>query len=167
MLGSLHGGEDLVQATYLRGWRSFDDFEGGSFRAWLYRIATNACLNAIAARKNLRRLLPDQHTSPTATFQMPAGAPPTDQPWLEPYPDSNLDEIADGSPNPAVQYASREAVQLAFVAAIHDLPPRQRAALLLCDVICWSAAYAATLLSGSTASFNTVIHRSRDKPAYT
>src|SRR5260221_13234685 len=80
MLGSLHGGEDLVQATYLRGWRSFDDFEGGSFRAWLYRIATNACLNAIAARKNLRRLLPDQHTSPTATFQMPAGAPPHQQP---------------------------------------------------------------------------------------
>jgi RNA polymerase sigma-70 factor (ECF subfamily) len=162
MLGSLHEAEDLVQETYLRAWRNFDSFEGGSFRAWLYRIATNACLNAIAARKNLRRLLPDQHTSPTATFQMPVGAPPTDQPWLEPYPDTNLEEIADGAPNPAARYASREAVQLAFVAAIQQLPPRQRAALLLCDVLGWTAAEAATLLSGSTASINSVLQRARE-----
>ena len=95
MLGSVHEAEDLVQETYLRAWRSFDRFEGGSFRAWLYRIATNACLNALASRKNMQRLLPDQQAPAAATFQMPEGTPPADIPWLEPYPDSNLEGIAD------------------------------------------------------------------------
>jgi len=129
MLGSLHEAEDLVQETYLRAWRSFDRFEGGSFRAWLYRIATNACLNALASRKNMQRLLLDQQAPAAATFQMPEGTPPADIPWLEPYPDSNLEGIADIAPNPAARYASHEAVQLAFVAAIQQLPPRQRAVL--------------------------------------
>src|SRR5260221_6371477 len=135
MLGSLHEAEDLVQETYLNAWRSFDRCEGGSFRAWLYRIATNACLNALASRKNMQRLLPDQQAHAAATFQMPEGTPPADIPWLEPYPDSNLEGIADIAPNPAARYASHEAVQLAFVAAIQQLPPRQRAVLLLCDVL--------------------------------
>lgn len=112
MLGSLHEAEDLVQETYLRAWRSFDSFEGGSFRAWLYRIATNACLNALATRKNMVRLLPDQQAPAAATFHMPEGTLPADVPWLEPYPDSNLEGIADSAPNPAARYASHEAVRL-------------------------------------------------------
>jgi RNA polymerase sigma-70 factor, ECF subfamily len=154
MLGSLHEAEDLVQETYLRAWRSFDGFKGGSFRAWLYRIATNACLNAIASRKHAQRFLPDLHGPAASTVQMPEGAPPVDVAWLEPYPDSNLEGIADEAPNPEARYASREAVQLAFVAAIQELPARQRAAILLCDVLGWAAGEAAALLGGSTASIN-------------
>ena len=159
MLGSLHEAEDLVQETFLRAWRSFDSFEGGSFRAWLYRIATNACLNAIASRKSMQRWLPDQH-GPVAVGTT-VGGPATDIAWLEPYPDSNLEGIADYGPNPEARYTSREAVQLAFVAAIQHLPPRQRAALLLCDVLGWAANEAATLLGGSTASINSALQRAR------
>jgi len=159
MLGSLDEAEDLVQETYFRAWRSFDRFGGGSIRAWLYRIATNACLNALASRKSTQRFLPDQLTP--AAIGMPEGAPATEVAWLEPYPDSNLEGIAYDSANPAVRYASREAVQLAFVAVIQQLPPRQRAALLLCDVLGWPAAEAATLLEGSTASINSALERAR------
>src|SRR5260221_10335395 len=159
MLGSLHEAEDLVQETYLRAWRSFDSFEGGSFRAWLYRIATNACLNTLASRKSMQRWLPDQHGP--AAVETTVGGPATDVAWLEPYPDSNLDGIADDAPNPEAHYTSREAVQLAFVATIQQLPPRQRAALLLCDVLGWAAAEAATLLGGSTASINSALQRAR------
>jgi RNA polymerase sigma-70 factor, ECF subfamily len=160
MLGSVHEAEDLVQETYLRAWRSFDSFEGGSFRAWLYRVATNACLNALASRKNARRLLPDQ-LGPAAE-PLPPGAPATDIAWLEPLPDSALTAIADDAPTPEARYTSREAVQIAFVAAIQQLPPRQRAALLLCDVLGWAAAEAATLLGGTRASINSALQRSRE-----
>jgi RNA polymerase sigma-70 factor (ECF subfamily) len=160
MLGSLHEAEDLVQETYLRAWRSFDSFEEGSFRAWLYRIATNACLNALASRKHVQRMLPDQ-LGPAST-QMPDGAPATEVAWLEPYPESNLERIADEAPNPEARYTSRESVQLAFVAAIQQLPPRQRAAILLCDVLGWAAAEAATLLGCSTASINSAMQRARE-----
>src|SRR5262249_55109138 len=161
MLGSLHEAEDAVQETYLRAWRSFGSFDGrGAFRAWLYRIATNACLDALASRKHAQRLLPDQRAP--ATAEMPDGTPATDVAWLEPYPDSNLGGIADDAPSPEARYASREAVQLAFVAVIQQLPPRQRAVLLLCDVLGWAAAEAATLLGGSTASINSALQRARE-----
>src|SRR5215470_3678879 len=159
MLGSLHEAEDLVQETYLRAWRSFRSFEGGSFRAWVYRIATNACLNAIASRKSAQRWLPDQHGP--AALPTAVGAAATDVAWLEPYPDTHLEGIADEAPNPEARYTSREAVQLAFVAAIQQLPPRQRATLLLCDVLGWAATEAATLLGGSTASINSALQRAR------
>jgi RNA polymerase sigma-70 factor, ECF subfamily len=160
MLGSLHEAEDLVQESYLRAWRGFDRFDGVSFRAWLYTIATNACLNAIESRKHRQRLLPDQ-LGPSAT-QMPNGPPPTDIAWLEPYPNAYLDSIADSAANPEAYYAAREAVQLAFVAAIQQLPARQRAALLLCDVLGWSSAEAATLLAATPASINSALQRARE-----
>jgi RNA polymerase sigma-70 factor (ECF subfamily) len=160
MLGSLHQAEDLVQESYLRAWRSFDRFEGGSIRAWLYKIATNACLNAIESRKHVQRLLPDQ-LGPSTT-QMPDGLPPTDVVWLEPCPESYLEGIADATPSPEARYAAREAVQLAFVAAIQQLPPRQRAVLLLCDVLGLASAEAATLLEGTTASINSALQRARE-----
>jgi RNA polymerase sigma-70 factor, ECF subfamily len=163
MLGSLHEADDLVQETYLRAWRSFDTFEGtGSLRGWLYRIATNACLNALEARKHLRRVLPDQEAPAANTIAMPDGPPPPEVAWLEPYPDSYIEAVADDAPNPEVRYTAREAVQLAFVAAIQQLPPRQRAALLLCDVLGWAAAETATLLGGSIASINSALQRARD-----
>jgi RNA polymerase sigma-70 factor (ECF subfamily) len=168
MLGSLHEADDLVQETYLRAWRSFSSFEPegsdgrGSFRAWLYRIATNACLNGLATRKHTRRLLPDQHTPASVTVHGRGGPTPIDVAWLEPFPDSNLEGVADDTPNPEARYTSREAVQLAFVAAIQQLPPRQRAALLLCDVIGWAATEAASLLGGSTASINSALQRARE-----
>jgi RNA polymerase sigma-70 factor (ECF subfamily) len=161
MLGSVHEAEDLVQETYLRAWRSFDSFDtiaGGSFRAWLYKIATNACLNALASRKHARRFLPDQLK--TATVHMPSSAA-TDVEWLEPYPTAYLEGIRDDAANPEVRYTLREAVQLAFVAAIQMLPPRQRSALLLCDVLGWTAAETATLLEGSKASINSALQRAR------
>jgi RNA polymerase sigma-70 factor (ECF subfamily) len=160
MLGSVHDADDLVQETYLRAWRHFNSFEPGtSLRAWLYRIATNACLNALASRKSGRRLLPSQLGA--ATTGMP-GAPATDIAWLEPIPDSDLSGVADEAPSPEARYVSREAVQLAFVATLQQLPPRQRAAVLLCDVLGWAASEAATLLGNSTASINSALQRARD-----
>jgi RNA polymerase sigma-70 factor (ECF subfamily) len=160
MLGSLHEAEDLVQESYLRAWRSFDKFDGASMRAWLYKIATNACLNAIESRKRVQRLLPDQRGS--STTQMPDGPPPTDIVWLEPYPDCYLEGIADDVPGPEARYAAREAVQLAFVAAIQELPPRQRAVLLLCDVLGLAAAETAALLDATIASINSGLQRARE-----
>jgi RNA polymerase sigma-70 factor, ECF subfamily len=93
---------------------------------------------------------------------MPDTAPPTEVAWLEPYPDAQLEGIADDAPNPEARYTAREAVQLAFVAAIQELPPRQRAAVLLCDVLGWASAETATLLGGSTASINSALQRARD-----
>jgi RNA polymerase sigma-70 factor (ECF subfamily) len=161
MLGGLHDAEDAVQETYLRAWRSFDDFDGrGPFRAWAYRIATNVCLDALAGRKRAKRFLPDQRAP--ATLEMPDGTPATDVAWLEPYPDSQMESVADDAPDPEARAASRQAVRLAFVAAIQQLPPRQRAVLLLCDVLGWSAAEAAGLLGGSIASINSALQRSRE-----
>ena len=160
MMGSLHEAEDLVQESYLRAWRSFDGFSGGSFRAWLYRIATNACLDALEGRQRAPRLLPDQLGPAGAA--MPPGVPATDVAWLEPYPDSGLEGTADGAQGPEARYTSRESVALAFVAAIQQLPPRQRAALVLCDVVGWTAPDVATLLETSTASVHSALQRARE-----
>lgn len=160
MLGSLHEAEDLVQETFLRAWRNFASFDGGSMRAWLYKIATNACLNALEGRKHRQRYLPDQlgpAVEPSAF-----GAPAADIPWLEPYPDAKLEGIADTAPGPEARYTTRESVQLAFVAAIQQLPPRQRAALMLCDVLGWASAEAAALLDSTTASINSALQRARE-----
>ena len=160
MLGSLHDAEDLVQETYLRAWRNFEHFEQrGSFRAWLFRIATNVCLDALASRTRQRRFLPDRRFP--STNRMPDGIAADEVAWIDPYPDSELEGVLDGTPNPEARYASREAVQLAFIAAIQQLPPRQRAALLLCDVLGWKVSEVATLLGGSTISINSALQRAR------
>jgi RNA polymerase sigma-70 factor (ECF subfamily) len=166
LLGSLHEADDLVQETWLRAWRSFSSFESGSsdvrgsFRAWLYRIATNACLNALESCKSHQRYLPDQ-LGPAGPPKL-EGGPALDVPWLEPYPDANLEGFADTAPNPEVRYTARESVQLAFVAVIQQLPPRQRVALMLCDVLGWASAEASSLLGASTASINSALQRARE-----
>ena len=160
MLGSVHEAEDLVQEAFLRAWRGRDGFTGhGSFHGWLYRIATNACLDALARRAAPRRVLPDLEAPLPAG--MPAGDPATDRLWLEPYPDLELAGIADAAPGPHARYEMREAVRLAFVAVIQQLPPRQRAVLLLCDVMGWAAGETADLLGGSLASVNSALQRAR------
>jgi RNA polymerase sigma-70 factor (ECF subfamily) len=160
MLGSLNDAEDLVQETFLRAWRALDEFEGrGSFRGWLYRIATNACLNALASRSSARRALPELVGPPSAG--RPAAEPASEIAWLDPYPDLGLEGIADTAQGPEARYELRESVQLAFVAVIQHLPPRQRAALLLCDVMGWSASETARLLEASVASINSALQRAR------
>jgi RNA polymerase sigma-70 factor (ECF subfamily) len=160
MLGSLQDAEDLVQETFLRAWRGLDGFEGRtSFRNWLYRIATNVCLSALAKRASIRRALPETQGPPAE--EMPGSRPTTEAPWLEPYPDTALEGIADTSPGPDARYELHESVQLAFIAAIQLLPPRQRAVLLLRDVLGWSAAETAGLLATTVASANSALQRAR------
>jgi RNA polymerase sigma-70 factor, ECF subfamily len=160
MMGSLHEAEDLVQETFLRAWRGRADFEGrGSLRGWLYRIATNACLNALASRARTRRILPELEGPPSN--HMPLAEPASEIAWLEPYPDLGLEGLADVAQGPEARYEMREAVQLAFVASIQHLPPRQRAVLLLCDVMGWSAGETARLLDASEASINSALQRAR------
>jgi RNA polymerase sigma-70 factor (ECF subfamily) len=160
MTGSLHEAEDLVQEAYLRAWRAFESFEGrGSLKSWLYQIATRVCLDAITQRKKVRRLLPETNFPPAT--EVPTGQPPTDIAWLEPYPDSEVDKVADEAPNAETQYLQRESVRLAFVAALQYLPPRQRAVLLLIDVLGWSSAETASLIGSSTASVNSALQRAR------
>lgn len=158
MLGSFHDAEDMVQEAMLRTWRGLRGFrERSSFRTWLYRIATNACLDALGGRS--RRILPDMEGPPAA--HLPNGKPATELAWLEPYPDRYADEVADLAPGPDARYELRESVQLAFLAAIQHLPPRQRVVLLLRDVLGWSANESADLLGTSVASANSALQRAR------
>jgi RNA polymerase sigma-70 factor, ECF subfamily len=160
MLGSLQDAEDAVQETFIRAWNALHEFEGrAAFKHWLYRIATNACLNALTSRSRRARLLPQHVTGPSSEF--PRGQPDADAPWLQPYPDFELDHIVDSNTGPERRYEMREAVRLAFIAAIQQLPPRQRAALLLSDVIGWSPQEIASLLGGSVTSVNSVLQRAR------
>ena len=152
MLGSVHDAEDLVQETYLRAWRSFDAFEGrSSMRTWLYRIATNACLTALDSRQ--RRPMPTGLGAPEAVV----GAPLEERgevPWLEPVPDAMVGD-------PAATVAERDSVRLAFVAALQHLPPRQRAVLVLRDVLKWRAAEVADTVGITTVAVNSTLQRAR------
>jgi RNA polymerase sigma-70 factor (ECF subfamily) len=148
MLGSFEEAEDAVQETFLRAWRSRDTFDGSSaFRAWLYRIATNVCLDAI--RRSNRR--PRGHSLESLG----------EVPWLTPYPDRLLDEIAPPQDEPDKVVVARESIELAFLAAIQLLPPRQRAVLIIRDVLDWSARETATLLDMSVAAVNSALQRAR------
>jgi RNA polymerase sigma-70 factor (ECF subfamily) len=155
MLGSAHDAEDLVQETYLRAWRAYHSFEGrSSVRTWLYRIATNVCLTALEGRD--RRPLPAGLGAPSAD----AGAPLEENgelPWLEPVPDTLLDEGTAADPLAVV--TDRDTIRLAFVAALQHLPARQRAVLILRDVLRWKAAEVAQALETTTASVNSALQR--------
>jgi RNA polymerase sigma-70 factor (ECF subfamily) len=160
MLGSLEDAEDVVQEALLKAWRALSGFQGrSSLRAWLYRIATNTCLDALDRRA--RRVLPAQVAEPADPAAPPAPED-AETPWLQPYPDLLL-EIADPDPlaDPLDAAAQREHVELAFVAAIQHLPPRQRAVLLLRDVLGWTAPEAAVLLKTSEAAVNSALQRAR------
>jgi RNA polymerase sigma-70 factor, ECF subfamily len=148
MLGSLHDAEDLLQETFLRAWRSRERFEGrSSFRTWLYRIATNACLDALGRRR-----------------AQPADAAGGygEIPWLQPYPDHLLEEVADSEAGPDSAVVAKETIELAFMAAIQHLPPTQRAVLILRDVLGWSAKDTASLLDTSVPSANSALQRARE-----
>ncbi|WP_257574321.1 sigma-70 family RNA polymerase sigma factor [Streptomyces sp. JJ66] len=156
MLGSVHDAEDLVQETYLRAWRAFDSFEGrSSIRTWLHRIATNTCLDALASRS--RRPLPTGLGAPSAEPREEL-VEQREVPWLEPVPDALVG--ADGA-DPAAVVTGRESIRLAFIAALQHLPPRQRAVLLLRDVLRWRAAEVAELLDTTVASVNSALQRAR------
>jgi len=160
MLGSLEDSEDLVQETFLRAWRSREPFAADgrfSLRAWLYRIATNACLDVLRTRS--RRVMPPD-VVPAADPRVPP-APPADLPWLEPYPDRLLEGVAAPEDDPEALVVARETIELAFIAAIQHLPPRQRAALIFRDVVGWSANETAALLETTVASANSALQRAR------
>jgi RNA polymerase sigma-70 factor (ECF subfamily) len=157
MLGSVHDAQDLVQETMTRAWRAFDryDDQRASVRTWLYRIATNACLNALESRT--RRPLPSdvgpQFDDPEAAF-----APGFEVPWLQPIPDTQL---AAASADPADLVAERAQLRLGVVAALQLLPPRQRAAMVLCDALDLPAREVATLLETTPAAVNSALQRAR------
>lgn len=145
MLGSFADAEDLVQETFLRAWRRRDTFEGNGFRAWLYRIATNACLD------ELRRC--SRVVSSVDSY--------AEIPWLQPYPDRLLNEIAPPDDEPDAVVVAKETIELAFLAAIQLLPARQRAVLVLRDVLGWTAQETADALEMSVASANSALQRAR------
>ena len=147
MLGNFDEAEDLVQETLLRAWRSRASFEGGPyFRAWLYKIATNACLDAL--KRNARRV-PSLHSF-------------AEIPWLQPYPDRLLDEVAPSDAEPDAVVVERETIALTYLAVIQLLPARQRAVVILRDVLGWSATETATMLDSSVASCNSALQRARE-----
>lgn len=156
MTGSVHDAEDLVQETLLRAWKAYDRFEGkSSIRTWLHRIATNTCLSALEGRQ--RRPLPTGLGSPSSdpTAELVERG---EVPWLEPLPDPAADPA-----DPSVIVESRESVRLAFVAALQHLSPRQRAVLLLRDVLQWKAAEVADAIGTTTTAVNSLLQRARSQ----
>jgi RNA polymerase sigma-70 factor, ECF subfamily len=160
MLGSLDEADDAVQETLLKAWRRLAGFEGRStVRAWLYRIATNVCLDALDYRA--RRILPTAIVGP-ADPNLPHDPDDPETRWLQPYPDALL-EVADPDPlaDPATAVVRREHIELAFIAAVQYLPARQRAVLMLREVLGMSAAETADVLSTTPASVNSALQRAR------
>ncbi len=156
MLGSVFEAEDAVQDTMVRAWRSIDRFEGRSaLRSWLYRIATNVCFDMLDGRKRRARPM-DLGPARDPESVLDAGLPEVT--WIEPIPDS-VAVPSDG--DPADVAMARETIRLAFVAALQHLPPRQRAVLILCEVLRWKAAEVAELLETSVASVNSALQRAR------
>jgi len=159
IVGSVQDAEDLVQETLLAAWRALESFQGrASLRTWLYRIATNRCLNALRDRG---RRLPELPAPPADAPMPPQPTRMRDAIWLEPYPDALLDGVADRAPGPDARYEAREAIGLAFVAGLQRLPPRQRAVLVLRDVLWFRAAEVAETLAISEPSVTSALHRAR------
>ena len=156
ILGSVQDAEDALQETLLAAWRGLDGFqERASLRTWLYTIATNRCLNVLrdsARRPQERRALSFEPPEPTRYSELP---------WLEPYPDALLEGLPDTAPGPDARYEAREAVALAFVTALQRLPPRQRAVLVLRDVLGYRAAEVASMLDTTETSVNSALQRAR------
>jgi RNA polymerase sigma-70 factor, ECF subfamily len=149
MLGSFSEAEDMVQEAFLRAWRRRETFEGRStFRAWLYRIATNVCLDHL-----------ERH--PRQPAPVVAGRSQGEVPWLQPFPDRLLDQAAPAAAEPDAVVVARETIELAFLAAVQHLPPRQRAVLMLRDVLGWSAAEGAAVLGTSVPAVNSALQRAR------
>ena len=158
MLGSLQDAEDAVQETLLRAWRGLADFERrSSLRTWLYRIATNVCLNSIALRP--RRFVPTDY-GPRSEDATDPGQPLVESVWIEPYPDGKLD-LGSGYAGPEARYEQREAIELAFIAALQHLPATQRAVLILREVLGFSAKEVSESLETSVASVNSALQRAR------
>ena len=155
MIGSFTDAEDLVQETFLQAWRRLDTFEGrSSFRAWLYRIATNRCLDVL--RRRPPRHLPFDVVAPTDPDGTPEVADGVS--WIEPFPDRLLPTSDD---EPGAATIESEAVELAFLAAIQHLPPRQRAVLVLRDVLGWPAREVASILDTTEAAVKSALQRAR------
>ena len=156
MLGSLTDAEDMLQETLLAAWRGLPGFQQrSSLRSWLYRIATNQCLNAL--RTASRRVIAE----PVPPYQPPEPTRRGEITWLQPYPDALLDGIADSAPGPAARYQANEAVELAFVAGLQRMPPRQAAALVLCDVLGFATDEVADMLSTSQTAIKGTLQRAR------
>jgi RNA polymerase sigma-70 factor (TIGR02960 family) len=158
ILGSLQDAEDALQETLVSAWRNLGDFgQQSSLRTWLYKIATNRCLSMLRADSRRPRTAPPL---PEATMPEPTGAADA-PPWLEPYPDVLLDHLVDQRPGPEARYETTEAISLAFIIALQLLPPRQRAALVLRDVLGYHAAEVAQMLGTTQEAVNSALKRAR------
>ena len=158
ILGSLHEAEDMVQETLLKAWKRLDTYEGrASFRAWLYKIATNTCLDFLDQRRS-RRLLP-LDVSPASDATSSIRPPSAEMTWLEPFPDEWLRDT--DAANPEARYTDHESISLSFMTALQYLPPRQRAVLILRDVLDLSANETAEVLEITVSAANSALHRAR------